>query len=203
MVDAKQELELAIQQLEILLEEREKLEVKIAKQRQKVAAWGTLAAQDDEDSTQHSLGSVLNNLLDRESLTNACCTVLKASTKEWMKTSDIQTALRDFGFDLTRYISPHSAIMTTVQRLVEKGQVATQVNGSVLLGSEYKWIGSRFSAARAGYGAPNSLANLMARQEINEINSENSPVRLISVKEAQLRAGLARVRNPDNKKGEK
>jgi hypothetical protein len=188
MADERRELKLAIAQLQLLLDEREQLEVKIAKQRQRVAAWEILATKDD-DSSPNALTS-LDSILDREGLTDACSTVLRASTKEWMTTADIQVALREFGFDLRKYKAPHASIMTTVNRLAEgpNSQVVVR-RTSTPGGTEYKWVGSRFSAdARKRYGAENSLASQMADGRIP-----------IGPKTAELLA----IRNAQKKKAKK
>jgi len=87
---------------------------------------------------------------------------------EWMTTADIQVALRELGFDMGRYKAPHASIMTTVNRLADGGNSEVIVRRNPTPGgTEYKWVGSRFSAeARKQYGAPNSLANQDARGEL-------------------------------------
>jgi hypothetical protein len=153
MSDTLHKLNSAIGGLKFLLQEKELLEVKIAKQRQLVAAWEIIAEQEDASGPDSS-GANLDDLLDREGLTNAISTVMRASSKEWMTTSDVQAGLQDFGFDLKKYKAPHAAILTTVNRLVEKGEVEVRPM-TTAGGTQYKWVGSRFSSlARAKYAPP-------------------------------------------------
>jgi hypothetical protein len=182
MANEERELKLAIAQLELLLEEKEQLEVKIAKQRQRVAAWEILANNDDGRSPNSPTS--LDSILDREGLTDACSTVLRASTKEWMTTAEIQVALREFGFDLGKYKAPHASIMTTVNRLAEGPNSEVVVRrSSTPGGTEYRWVGSRFSAAaRKRYGAGNSLASQMAD---GRIPIGPSTAKLLAIRNAQ------------------
>lgn len=136
MADVRVELENAINQLGTLLEQKEKIEVEIAKQRRKVAAWQELYATEDGEElpSPHQLES----LLDLGGLTDAIRTVLRASRKEWINTSEIMTGLRDLGFPLSKYKAPMASIITTVNRLVPSEVTIHRLpNG----GSEYKWVG--------------------------------------------------------------
>ncbi len=120
--------------------------MRIAKQRQRVAAWEILAIPDD-DSTPDAMAH-LDGILDRGGLTDACRTVLRGSSKEWMTTADIQTGLRELGFDLKKYKAPHASIMTTVNRLTEGDESEVMVKRSSNPGAtEYKWVGPSYAAA--------------------------------------------------------
>jgi hypothetical protein len=151
MADTKHELGLAVLQLKSLLAQKEALEVKIAKQRQKVAAWEILANTDDGSPSDTTV--YLESLIDIEGLSDACRTVMRASSLEWMTTSDIQRDLREIGFPLEKYKAPNGAITTTVNRMsVGADPVVIAKRSSNPNVTFYKWVGPK-------YGAPNSLAN--------------------------------------------
>jgi len=138
MANIRQELQSAIAQLSALLEQKERIEVDIAKQRRKVAAWQELCATE-EDDTPSALPH-LESLLDLGGLTEAIKTVLRGSRKEWMNTSEIMTALRELGFPLEKYKAPMASITTTVNRLVDGGEVVVERRSNPGA-AEYKWVG--------------------------------------------------------------
>ena len=143
MADWEKELVREIAALSVMLREREAIEVKIAKQRQRVAALQVLTAPEDETEDESPA------MADIEGLTDACRTVLRGSTKGWMTTAEIQRSLRELGFPLEKYKAPHASILTTVNRMTEGDNPEVAVNRSATPGgTEYKWVGSsRFSEA--------------------------------------------------------
>ena len=151
MTDPKRELEMAVHHLKSLLEEKENLEVKIAKQRQKVAAWEVLANADDDSPSDAKV--YLESIIDLGGLSDACRTVLRGTGLEWMTTSDIQRELREIGFPLEKYKAPNGSITTTVNRMAEGPDAVVVTKRSGNPGATlYKWVGPK-------YGAPNSFAN--------------------------------------------
>lgn len=127
-----------------LLREREEIEVRIAKQKRRIAALAQLC--EDENELDKPL------LLELGGMTEACSTVLRASRKEAINVTEILANLKELGFPLDGYKSPVASVTTTVNRLVESGVVKMfRVTGE---GRVYKWVGPK-------YGAPSSLANLM------------------------------------------
>jgi hypothetical protein len=137
MTDVRSELQSAINQLTALLEQKERIEVDIAKQRRKVAAWQELCAAE-EDDVPDAL-SYVESLLDLGGLTEAIKTVLRGSRKEWMNTSEIMIALRELGFPLEKYKAPMASITTTVNRLVPEEVAVHQLPSPGA--NEYKWVG--------------------------------------------------------------
>lgn len=115
-----------------LLLERERIETEIAKAKRRIAAWTELC--DDTDT-----GELVPDL-DLGGLTEACRTVLRSSRKGWMTTADIQNDLRELGFPLADYKAPAASILTTVNRLVEGGEVVIERRPQPGA-SEYKWVG--------------------------------------------------------------
>ncbi len=134
----------------------------------------------------------MDSVLDLGGLTEACRTVLRGSRIEWMTITEIQSELKQLGFALEKYKAPAASITTTINRMVESKEVAVslpdesemyeprnaedlrkfanlpareKITQAVARSSErvatktkYKWIGPN-------YGAPNSLANLIADRD--------------------------------------
>jgi hypothetical protein len=130
-VDTRKGLELAVEELKRLHVEREHIEVEIARQQRKVAAWAELC----DDSTYADPFD-----LGLGGLTEACTTVLRGARKEWMNTTEIMSGLRELGFALEKYKAPMASITTTVNRMVDSGEVVStpRTNPGA---TEYKWVG--------------------------------------------------------------
>jgi DNA-binding HxlR family transcriptional regulator len=126
----KDELKREQEKLAALLQDREQIEVAIAKAKRRVAAWAELC---DDSKTGEQIVD-----LDLGGLTEACRTVLRSSGKGWITTAEIQADLKELGFPLDKYKAPAASITTTVNRLVEAGEVA--VNRRSNPGAtEYRW----------------------------------------------------------------
>jgi len=130
--DYQEDLRLARATLTALLAARENIEKDIARQKRKIAALAELCNEGEfiDMSVDLDLGG----------LTVACITVLRASRKEWLNTTEIQTALKELGFPIHTYKAPNASIATTVNRLVEDGVVVADKRlgaGAI----EYKWVG--------------------------------------------------------------
>jgi len=139
-MNPKDELEKEQQKLERLLQLQEKTEVAIARAKRRIAAWRELL--DDSET-----GELLPEIdLDLGGLTDVCRTAMRASRKEWMTAAEIQQAIRELGFPLDQYKAPAASILTTVNRLVDNGEVVVE-RRSQPGASEYKWVGS-LSASR-------------------------------------------------------
>ena len=157
-VDTRRELEKAAEKLKHLFEQREQIEVEIARQQRKVAAWAELC---NDSAYTEALDLGLGGL------SHACRTALRASRKGWMNTTEIMTALRELGFPLQKYKAPMASITTTVNRLVEAGEV--DVNRRPNPGAtEYKWIGQ-------SWGAPSSLANMIVDHDRDKAAHQPEP----------------------------
>jgi len=130
-VNTKAELEKAHKELADLIHKREQIEIDIAKQKRKVAAWAELSNESDvADGIDLDLGG----------LADACRTVLRASRKEWMTVADILGALKGLGFPLDKYKAPAASVTTTVNRLAEDHEVVVD-RRSHPGATEYKWVG--------------------------------------------------------------
>ncbi|HTW62140.1 MAG TPA: hypothetical protein VMD55_10075 [Terracidiphilus sp.] len=128
-INTRKGLEGAVAELKRLLENKERIEVEIARQQRKVAAWAELC-DDSAYADPFDLG--LSGLSD------ACRSALRGSRKEWMTTSDVATALRELGVALDRYKAPMASIATTVNRMVEGGEVLPRSGENGV--TEYKWL---------------------------------------------------------------
>jgi hypothetical protein len=130
--DYEKDLKQAKDELANMLAGRERMEIEIARQKRKVAALAELCDESD----------IADQLIDLElgGLTEACTTVLRGSRKEWLNTSEIQSALKELGFPISAYKAPNASIATTVNRLAEDGVVVADKRlgaGAI----EYKWVG--------------------------------------------------------------
>jgi hypothetical protein len=114
-----------------LLKEQEELEVKIARQKKRLAALAELC-NDNEIAEPPDL--------DLGGLSDAVRTAMRASRKEWLTTADIQGLLRELGFPLNEYKAPAASITTTVNRMVDGGEVVASPR-SQAGATEYKWVG--------------------------------------------------------------
>jgi hypothetical protein len=178
-INIREELSNAINELAGLLDRKEGLEIAIAKQRRKVAAWQELCAADDDAATIDpalvACSDALLDMLDLGGLTDACRTVLRAARDEWMTLYEIQVRLRELGFSLEKYKAPAASIATTVNRLVDSGdvQIDRQRGGAAVA---YKWAGRSFAPmtdqdwlrpATVSYPIETSLAGMDAKGELS------------------------------------
>jgi len=133
----RQDLQEAQEQLSSMLQEFEDLQTKIAKQKRRIAALAELCEGSD------TTGAPVQ--IDMGGLTDACRTVLRAYYKEWLSIGAIQQALIKFGFPILEYKAPMASLTTTVNRLVEAGEVEPiRVSGG---SREFKWAGPAYGAA--------------------------------------------------------
>jgi len=143
--DHKKELLKAREELADLLGKREEIEVAIARQKRKVAAWSELC---DESEIGDPVNDALEALgLDLGGLSDACRTAMRASRKEWMTIAEIQATLKELGYPLDKYKAPTASITTTVNRLADSGEVVVEKRPGA---SEYKWVGQVSANAYAG-----------------------------------------------------
>lgn len=129
--DHREELEAARDHLAALLRKREEIEVSIARQKRKVAAWAELC--DESEFSDKLLD------LDLGGLTDVCRTAMRASRREWMTANEIMNAIRELGFPLNEYKAPMATVTTTVNRLVESGEAEDKRPNLGLI--QYKWVG--------------------------------------------------------------
>jgi hypothetical protein len=137
--DYRKDLQLAREELANLLVSREQTEIEIARQKRKVAALVELCGEGEGDEPTNI--AVVRAGLELGGLTDACRTAMRSSRKQWMTISEIQEALKELGFPLDKYKAPTASITTTVNRLVEAGEV--EVDKRPGGASEYKWVGAQ------------------------------------------------------------
>jgi hypothetical protein len=129
-VNAKQELEKARSVLTDMLLQQEQLAIAIAKQKSRVAAWAELCNDSD----------VAEAPIDFGGLSDSCRVVLRAASKEWLNVAEIQEGLKKLRFPLDEYKSPSGSIMTTVNRMVDSGEVIPDQHSETGT-KRYKWAG--------------------------------------------------------------
>lgn len=131
------ELQKAREELAQLIRKREDIEVDIARQKRKVAAWAEVCDEGEVTESSNALAMAIG--LDLGGLTDACRTAMRSSRKEWMTVTEIQEALKELGFPLEKYKAPIASITTTVNRLVDGNEATMEKrpNGA----NEYKWVG--------------------------------------------------------------
>jgi hypothetical protein len=138
VIDATKELQRARKRLANLFTQREDLEIEIARQRRKIAAWFDLCEPQPE-----------GGYIERgfEGPTDACRTVLRAALGKRLTVAEVQRDLERF-----RYLASYATISTTLKRLVDAEEVAMEkMEGEIRFG----WVGPN-------YGASRSLANRFA-----------------------------------------
>lgn len=132
--DYRNDLHEEREKLAQLLKSQEEMEVKIARQKKRVAALAELC--DESEFTDQVLD------LELGGLTDVCRTAMRGSRKEWMTIPEIQEAVKELGFPLHTYKAPAASITTTVNRLADAGEVVVSKRPGG--GSEYKWVGKDF-----------------------------------------------------------
>lgn len=138
----QEELLKAREELAALLRKKEEIEITIARQKRKVAAWSELC---DESEIGDGATEALESLgLDLGGLSDACRTAMRASRKEWMTITEIQETLKELGFPLDKYKAPTASITTTVNRLADAKEVVVEKRPGGA--SEYRWVGPAISA---------------------------------------------------------
>jgi len=130
------DLKEAREELGQMLAHREQVEIEIARQRRKVAALSELCEESDFANSVDLLAAMG---LEIGGLSDACRTALRASRKQWMTVAEIQEALKELGFPLDKYKAAAASITTTVNRLVDAGEVVVEKRPAGA--SEYKWVG--------------------------------------------------------------
>jgi hypothetical protein len=173
-MNAKAELEKEQRVLEQLLKDQEAIEAAIARAKRRVAACKELL--DDTET-----GELVSKIdLDLGGLTDVCRTAMRASRKEWMTTAEIQQAVKELGFPLNDYKAPAASITTTVNRLVDAGEVAVDRRSNPGA-TEYKWVGPNWGASR-------SLANALDDEARDKARLSSEAKRIAAVHEAVKRS---------------
>src|SRR5947199_2052222 len=85
-----------------LLHERDEIEIKIARQKKRVAALAGLC--DESEFGDGPFDFDLGGLAD------VCRTAMRASRKEWMTIAEVQAAIKELGYPLEKYKAPATSI---------------------------------------------------------------------------------------------
>ncbi len=171
-MEPKEQIEKEQKELERLLQLKEQTEVAIAKTKRRLAAWLEIA---DDSGT----GELVPEL-ELGGLTDGCRTVLRASRKGWITTAEVQADLKKLGFPLDKYKAPAASITTTVNRLVDAGEVEADRRSNPGA-TEYKWVGPN-------WGAPRSLANVLDDKARDKARPSDEAKRITAVHDAVKRS---------------
>ncbi len=127
----KSQLITALQNLDRLAAEKNRIETEIAKQRRVIAVLQNLLSPEERQS---ELAPSLQS--KAIGLTDAVCDALRA-TGEWMSTTEIRDCMKLSGFDFRNYkASPNSSISTVLRRMTGKEVETTSgITGT----RQYRW----------------------------------------------------------------
>ena len=140
-----------------MLFQREELEIRIAKQRERIAALTVLAEQDEE--VDQVVGMTLGGLTD------ACRTAYRGVFPESLTAMGVRDKLVQLGFPIDCYKNAMAAIHTVLGRLEANGEIKSTEHGS------YQWLGklgpehpamSLIFRAKVNPGASNRLEQYLA-----------------------------------------
>lgn len=124
--DYRRAMETAIEELSALMEEREELDDRREKMNTRINVLrdgivGLSSMLGEDPFTQRP--ELFPNLIDPDTgLTNAVRDAMR-SLDRYASTVDIREALKDAGYNITKYRNPLSAIQQVLTRLVERGVV--------------------------------------------------------------------------------
>jgi predicted RNA-binding protein YlqC (UPF0109 family) len=122
------DLDKAHARLRELLDQREQLQITIAKQRLRIAALMSLAEQNEE--IDQVVGMTLGGLAD------ACRTALRSAAFDSLTPMQVKDRLAQLGFSVEHYRNVMAAIHTTLKRLADTGEVVSMRRGDE---TTYQW----------------------------------------------------------------
>jgi hypothetical protein len=113
--DYKADLEQANSELATLLNDRERLEIEIAKKRYRIAALMALTEQNEE------IDQVVG--MDLGGLTDACRTAFKSEHPKALTPTRVKERISQLGFPTSSYRNVMAAIHTVISRLFDARQI--------------------------------------------------------------------------------
>jgi hypothetical protein len=142
----KPELKEAQMELAKMYEKRQRLDIGIAKQQQRVSALALLADEVDETFEKMALG-----------LTAACRAAFRAAGPQGLMPTELRDSLKKMGFAVDKYSNPMASIHAVIRRLEDKGEIRNRIHEKQegIDKSVYQW-------ALKSWGASSSLANMLA-----------------------------------------
>jgi hypothetical protein len=142
----KTQLKEAQVELANLYGKRQSVDMKIAKQQQRVSALALLADDVNETFEKMAMG-----------LTASCRAAFRAAGPQGLKPTELRDSLKRMGFGVEKYSNPMASIHAVIRRLEEKGEIRNRVpeRHGVLNQSVYQW-------ELKSWGSPSSLTNMMA-----------------------------------------
>ena len=133
----RSDLEAAQKRLGILVQQKEDLEIEIAKARRQIAALTELTSDGEESETIPRLNI--------GGLTEACRTALQA-TKRPLTVTGLKSMLEFLEFPVDKYKSPLASIQTTISRMVDSGEVEPVEIPGERWG--YRWVPERLRGGK-------------------------------------------------------
>ena len=129
-----------------MYEKRQKLDIGIAKQQQRVSALALLAGEVDETFEKMALG-----------LTAACRAAFRAAGPQGLMPTELRDSLKRMGFALDKYSNPMASIHAVIRRLEDKGEIRNHIREKKegVDKSAYQW-------ALKSWGSSSSLANMLS-----------------------------------------
>lgn len=126
--------------LQGLFEERDELELQIAKSRQFIAATANMLTDRQRDAVLKKMAMVYSGKMLAESgLTDAIKSILQKRNGEWLTVTKARDALEVAGFNFGKYkSSPLASISTTLKRFKPEDVEKAEIDGV----AAYRWVGT-------------------------------------------------------------
>jgi hypothetical protein len=130
--------------LKRLLDQRDELDLEIAKSRQLIFAAANMLSDREREMVWNKMAlTVAVKVMAEMGLTEAIKNVLQKYTGEWLTVTRTRDRLRDSGFDFSSYkSSPLASISTILKRLPPEDVERSEIDGV----RAYRWIGKIESA---------------------------------------------------------
>jgi len=131
----------SIRKLRSLIQQRDEKELDISKTRQFVRATINMLPDDERQKMEQLLAYVDNSdSVNRAGLADAIRSILERFPKRWFTVAQVRDALRDTGFDFSRYTSnPLSSVSTTLKRFKPSDIESAEIEDV----TAYRWKGAR------------------------------------------------------------
>jgi hypothetical protein len=154
-------LESARSELARLAIEREKIARRMAALERMIEALVSICQEDGVSlPPDFVLPAGLETASTSAGLTDAIKDALRRSDTS-MTPTEVRDKLLEAGFDLKRYASPLVPIHNTLKRLYDQGEIARTKEAPI----RYQWLDAVAKSTARGYGATNSLANMLLRRK--------------------------------------
>jgi|SRR5579863_6284815 len=153
-------LESARSELEKLTKDREKIERRMTTLERMIEALVSICQEDGVSLPPDFALPMGLETASNASLTEAIKSALKTGAVS-MTPTEVRDKLLAAGFDLKKYTSPMVPIHNTLKRLYSQGEIARTTDTPI----KYQWLDPVAKSTARGYGATNSLANILSRRK--------------------------------------